>query len=132
LAADEFAGGQKIQKKEAVVTSVYTIAARPRTPEDVLASYFDKAPTDPAKKRNRQQNKKLWATLQGKDTAFQRLRRQATAPETTAVAGKALHKAANYDEYHAFQRQRRQKRLYYPDSPEAFVPIVYHQLPLAI
>lgn len=283
LVQDEFAGGQKIQKKEAVVTSVYTIAARPRTPEDVVASYFDKEPTDPGTERNRPQNKKLWATLQGKDKAFQRLRgqvdkregthiqhrvalcdgddalqtrfegyfhnftlildfihadeylwdaanalwpgddpagnawvrqqallmltsqtkqliaalrQQAREPETTAVVREELHKAANYfernqarmdyktylangwpiasgviegacrhlvkdrmecsgmhwnqptaeamlalravaenddwDEYHAFRRQKRQKRLYYPDSPEAFVPAVYHQLPLAI
>jgi hypothetical protein len=283
LVQDEFAGGPKIQKKEAVVTSVYTIAARPRTPKDVLSSYFDKVSTGEPKERNRPQNKKLWATLKGKDTAFQRLRRQvdkrdgshfqhrvalcdgdealqnrfegyfdtftlildfihadeylwdaaktlfaeagplrtgwvrqqatlmltsqtkqlitalrhqADAPETTAVAQEVLHKVANYfernqtrmdyktylangwpiasgviegacrhlvkdrmecsgmhwnqptaeamlalravaenddwDEYHAFRRQRRQRRLYYPESPEAFVPTVYHQLPLAI
>jgi hypothetical protein len=283
LVQGKCAGEQKIRKKEAVVTSVYTIATRPRTPEDVLVSYFDNKPSDRPKERHRPQNKKLWATLQGKDTAFQRLRQQvdkregthiqhrvalcdgddalqtrfegychnftlildfihadeylwdaanalfaeddpqrtdwvrqlatlmltsqttsliaslrqqADIAETTAVARKELHKAANYfernqvrmdyktylangwpiasgviegacrhlvkdrmecsgmhwnqptaeamlalravaenddwDAYHAFRRQRRQKRLYYSDSPEAFVPTVYHQLPLAI
>lgn len=283
LVQEEFAGGQRIKKKEAVVTSVYTIDTQPRTPEDVLKSYFDKEPADPKKKRGRPQNKKLWATLSGKEVAFQRLRRQvdkregghiqqrvalcdgddalqtrferhfdtftlildfihadeylwkatnllfaednpqranwvrqqatlmltsqtveliaglrqqADAPDITAAQQEALFKTANYfernkkwmdyqtyltkgwpiasgviegacrhlvkdrmecsgmhwiqptaeamlalravtenddwDEYHTFRRKKRQRRLYYPESPDSFMPTVYHQLPLAI
>jgi hypothetical protein len=58
-------------KKEVLVTTVYTIAARPRTPEEVVASYFEgqKTSSQPPKP----QNKHIWATLDGKDTALVRL-----------------------------------------------------------
>jgi hypothetical protein len=70
-------GEKRGRKKEAVVTTVYTIAATPRTPAEVVASYFDQnqgkklsaAPPKP-------QNKHIWATLDGKDTALARLSRQ--------------------------------------------------------
>jgi hypothetical protein len=70
-------GEKRSRKKEAVVTSVYTIAARPRTAEQVLNSFFksDKQPNSaPASKRP--QNKQVWATLQGKDVALDRLQQQ--------------------------------------------------------
>lgn len=58
------------RKKEAIVTSLYSIAPSPRTPEQVIASYYDKIslskPAPP-------QNKHLWATLDGKDAALSRL-----------------------------------------------------------
>jgi len=61
------------RKKEAMVTSVYSIQAFIRTPEQVVASYYDKIslsqPSQP-------QNKHLWATLDGKDTALRRLAEQ--------------------------------------------------------
>jgi hypothetical protein len=61
------------RKKEAIVTSVYSIEPSPRTPEQVVASYYDQIslskPTQP-------QNKHLWATLDGKDTALSRLSTQ--------------------------------------------------------
>jgi len=277
-----FDGQQKIEKKEALVTSVYTIASQPRTPDEVLKSYFDEEPSKQQHERDRPHNKKVWATLAGKETAFTRLQKQVTKregshiayrvalcdgdpslqrhfqerlshftlildfihansylwdaakslfpddghqcrqwvkqhtamllssqttplittlrtqanmPEIPAPQVEELTKAANYfarnqaymdykrylaqglpiasgviegacrhlvkdrmegsgmhwqkptaeamlalravaenddwEDYHAFRRQRRQKRLYYPDSPEAFVPTVYHQLPLA-
>ena len=70
-------GEKRGRKKEAVVTAVYTIAATPRTPEEVVASYFDpnqgenhSAPSP------KPQNKHIWATLDGKDTALARLSRQ--------------------------------------------------------
>lgn len=61
------------RKKEAMVTSVYSIEPAPRTPEQVVASYYDKIslakPTKP-------HNKHLWATLDGKDAALSRLTTQ--------------------------------------------------------
>jgi hypothetical protein len=58
------------QKKEALVTTIYTIEAILRTPEQVVASYYDKISLEkPAKP----QNKHLWATLEGKDIALRRL-----------------------------------------------------------
>jgi len=61
------------RKKEAIVTSAYTLAAFIRTPEQVVASYYDKISlARPAKP----QNKHLWATLDGKDAALSRLAEQ--------------------------------------------------------
>jgi len=61
------------RKKEAIVTSVYSIEPSPRTPEQVVASYYDQIslsnPSQP-------QNKHLWATLDGKAAALSRLSTQ--------------------------------------------------------
>ena len=67
-------GEKRGRKKEAIVTAVYSIAAKPRTPEEVVASYFnhelgEKHAAPPPKP----QNKHIWATLDGKDTALARL-----------------------------------------------------------
>jgi hypothetical protein len=69
-------GEKRGRKKEAVVTGVYTIAPAVRTPEQVVASFFDQ--TDGPGERSRPQNKHLWATLDGKDPALLRLARQVT------------------------------------------------------
>src|SRR3990167_522503 len=61
------------RKKEAIVTSGYTIAAFARTPEQVVASYYDKISLA---KPSKPQNKHLWATLDGKDVALRRLAEQ--------------------------------------------------------
>jgi hypothetical protein len=61
------------RKKEAIVTSVYSIEAFTRTPEQVVASYYDKISLD---KPSKPQNKHLWATLDGKDAALRRLAEQ--------------------------------------------------------
>jgi len=75
-------GEKRGHKKEAVVTTLYTIAAAPRTPEEVLACFFDlpqdetvpqTTPPDPSP-----QNKHVWATLEGKDVALARLAHQVT------------------------------------------------------
>ena len=58
------------RKKEATVTSVYSIARFIRTPEQVVASYYDKISLA---KPSKPQNKHLWATLDGKDAALSRL-----------------------------------------------------------
>lgn len=70
--------GQKHgHKKEAIVTTVYTIKAVPRTPAEVMASFFkENQPTKALKKDAKPQNKQIWATLDGKDMALSRLTKQ--------------------------------------------------------
>jgi hypothetical protein len=68
--------GQKHgHKKEAVVTSVYTIQTAPRTPEEVIAGFFElpQDPQPPAPVHPKPQNKHIWATLDGKEAALSRL-----------------------------------------------------------
>jgi hypothetical protein len=60
-------------KKEAIVTSVYSIEAFIRTPEQVAASYYDKISLD---RPSKPYNKHLWATLDGKNVALRRLAEQ--------------------------------------------------------
>jgi hypothetical protein len=71
-------GEKTSRKKEAIVTSVYTIAPAPRTPEAVVASLFetDTNQAEPAK-RSGPTNKRLFATLDGKDAALSWTARQA-------------------------------------------------------
>lgn len=71
-------GKKRGRKKEAVVTSVYTIASAPRTPEEVVASFFYQD-QEANSKRPKPQNKHVWATLEGKDTALARLAKQVAA-----------------------------------------------------
>jgi hypothetical protein len=74
--------GQKHgHKKEAIVTSTYTIAPLIRTPREVTDSFFALSNAEFAVetqkpdgvKRPKPQNKHTWATLDGKDTALSRL-----------------------------------------------------------
>jgi hypothetical protein len=73
-------GEKRGRKKEAIVTTVYTTLCAPGTPEDVVASLFHqdqssdirKDTPDPSKPRN----KHIWATLDGKDVALDRLMKQ--------------------------------------------------------
>jgi hypothetical protein len=62
-------------KKEAIVTTVYTIQMAVRTPAEVVASFFElpEYPKPPVEHDSKPQNKQLWATLDGKDTALDRL-----------------------------------------------------------
>jgi hypothetical protein len=73
-------GEKRGRKKEAIVTTVYTIDAAPRTPEQVVASFFyhDQGSDVPesASERPKPQNKHIWATLEGKDVALARLAKQ--------------------------------------------------------
>ncbi|MBD3251720.1 ISKra4 family transposase [Candidatus Uhrbacteria bacterium] len=73
-------GQKRGRKKEAVVTTVYTIAEASRTPEMVIQSLFDQETPqlDPPPKP---QHKQLWATLEDKDTALARLAHQVEARE---------------------------------------------------
>jgi len=60
--------GEKLsRKKEAVVSAIYTIAPQPRTADDVLCEVCDKE-TPP--KRPKPQNKRVRATLAGKENAI--------------------------------------------------------------
>jgi len=74
-------GQKRGRKKEAVVTTAYTITAAPRTPQEVVASFFDlesQEANNPAESRPPPQNKHIWATLDGKDAALDRLAKQVT------------------------------------------------------
>jgi len=70
-------GRKRGKKKEAIVTSVYTIRRMLRTPKEVIASFFnleDEVFTSKtSSKRPKPQNKHVWATLKGKDVALERL-----------------------------------------------------------
>jgi hypothetical protein len=77
-------GQKRGRKKEAIVTTAYTLAHTPRTPEAVLQSYYDLPPTAAeaeAVPRATPQNKHIWATLDGKDTALARLAQQVQGRE---------------------------------------------------
>jgi len=96
-------GEKRGHKKEAVVTTVYTIAAAPRTPEEVVASFFDqkRGETIPktAAPRSKPQNKHVWATLEGKDTALSRLARQVAPRQGSHIT----HRVALCDGCEALQ-----------------------------
>jgi hypothetical protein len=73
-------GEARSRKKAANVTALYTIEPAPRTPEEVLSSLLghEEGEEDPAwsSERHRPQNKRLWATLAGKQSALERLAQQ--------------------------------------------------------
>lgn len=71
-------GEKRTSKKEAVVTTVYTLAPTVRTAKEVVNSFFQKEQALPSSstKRSKPKNKHLWVTLTGKDTALQRLAQQ--------------------------------------------------------
>jgi hypothetical protein len=71
-------GKKRGRKKEAIVTTVYTTACAPRTPQQVVDSLFcqDSGPPEASSEHSRPQNKHIWATLDGKDAALDRLARQ--------------------------------------------------------
>lgn len=77
-------GQKRGNKKEAIVTSVYTIAPAVRTAQEVVDSYFDRSKAGFVQEtqlpdghsRPKPQNKQVWATLDGKDVALSRLSRR--------------------------------------------------------
>ena len=93
------------RKKEAIVTSVYSIEAFIRTPEQVVASYYDKISLD---RPSKPQNKHLWATLDGKDSALRRLAEQVTF----RLGNHVQHKLALCDGCQALQTRLTK---YFPD-----------------
>ncbi len=68
-------GDKRSKKKEAIVTSSYTIEPYLRTPESVVASFFNQetSPLPSSQMRSQPQNKQIWATLTGKDAALAHL-----------------------------------------------------------
>jgi hypothetical protein len=92
-------GQKRGRKKEAIVTTVYTIAPQPRTPQDVVDSFFDQKETKAKVSRPKPQNKHVWATLDGKDTALDRLLTQVTNREGKHIQ----HRAALCDGCEALQ-----------------------------
>lgn len=106
LAAVRLGKGEKrTKKKEAIVTGVYTIAPHQRTPEEVVASFFHQdRPSDredSAAGRVKPQNKQLWATLAGKDTALDRLAAQVQKREGSHIE----HRVALADGCAALQKR---------------------------
>src|SRR3990172_2881759 len=93
--------GQKHgHKKEAIVTTIYTITAAPRTPTEVIASFFkENPPKKRLKKDAKPQNKHIWATLDGKDAALSRLTKQVALREGAHI----LHRVALCDGCEALQ-----------------------------
>lgn len=73
-------GEKPNKKKEAVVTAVYTVDRHERDAEDVIREIRDDATVEPPShelpERPKPCNKRLRATLAGKDTAFAEVRRQ--------------------------------------------------------
>jgi hypothetical protein len=96
-------GQKRGHKKEAIVTTVYTIASATRTPEQVVASFFYQDPSPSSKraasKGTKPQNKHIWATLEGKDTALARLAKQVVPRQGSHI----LHKVALCDGCGALQ-----------------------------
>ncbi|MBF0235089.1 MAG: hypothetical protein HQK65_18955 [Desulfamplus sp.] len=96
--------GQKHgQKKESIVTSVYTVEPVPRTAEGVVASFFklsvEAEESKPA--HSKPANKQIWATLDGKETALSRLSTQAAKYEGDHIK----HKVALCDGCEALQNR---------------------------
>jgi len=82
-------GQARSHKKEAIVTTVYSIAPRPRTTEAIIASLFKESgetpPSDEAKSRVKPIDKQLWATLEGKEIAMNRLKAAATERDSPQI-----------------------------------------------
>lgn len=96
-------GQKKGRKKESIVTTVYTIAANPRTPKDVVDSFFQQNKDDKKSKASppKPQNKHIWATLDGKETALARLRQQVEPRQGSYIQ----HKVALADGCEALQER---------------------------
>ena len=65
-------GEKRTKKKMATVSALYSIAPQVRSAQDVLREVTEKE--EPAE-RARPQNKRVWASLQGKEKVFQELQR---------------------------------------------------------
>lgn len=96
-------GQKRGRKKEAIVTTVYTIAAHLRKPEDVVKSFFQQNQNDEKSKISppKPQNKHIWATLDGKKTALARLGQQVASRRGAHIQ----HKVALADGCKALQER---------------------------
>lgn len=93
--------GQKHgHKKEAIATTIYTIRAAPRTPTEVIASFFKETLSNQAPGKDaKPHNKHIWATLDGKDVALARLANPVAVREGSHI----LHRVALCDGCAALQ-----------------------------
>lgn len=73
------------QKREAIVTALYTIAPYPRTPAAVVAALLREAEPAPVTRRPRPIAKELRATLDGKAAALGRLAQRAAQRDHAAI-----------------------------------------------
>jgi hypothetical protein len=101
-------GQKRGRKKEAMVTSIYTIAAQIRTPQAVVDSFFRSHPTETSPNRCHPQHKHIWATLDGKQAALTRLARQVASREGNHI----LARVALCDGYEPLQTRLTQQ---FPD-----------------
>ncbi len=105
-------GQKRGRKKEAMVTSVYTIAAHLRTPQAVVDSFFQQTPTATARQENTSrdhpQQKQVWATLAGKEAALTRLAHQVATRDGEHI----VHRVALCDGYEPLQTRMTK---YFPD-----------------
>ena len=99
-------GQKRTRKKEALVTGLYTVAARVRCADEVVASFFGHSSVSPSVSPSvaRPQHKKLWATLSGKAVALDRLQIQAERRD----GGHIRHRVALSDGCEALQGQLRE------------------------
>jgi len=105
-------GQKRGRKKEAIVTTVYTIAANPRTPEDVVNSFFQDEKSKIT--LSKPQNKHIWATLDGKTTALSRLGQEVASRQGSHIQ----HKVALADGCEALQKRIKEE---FPDLILDFV-----------
>lgn len=103
-------GQKRGRKKEAIVTAVYTIGINPRTPEDVVNSFFhqDKNDKKGEKTPPKPKNKHIWATLDGKETALARLGQQVEPRQDSHIQ----HQVALADGCEALQERLKKQ---FPD-----------------
>jgi len=82
-------GQKKGRKKEAIVTSMYTLVPWVRPPQEVTARFFKlaaKSPQEPLPKQTGPCNKRLWASLEGKEATLNFTARHLTEQEGEHIA----------------------------------------------
>jgi hypothetical protein len=102
-------GQKRTQKKEAVVTAIYTIAPYPRTAQDVVDALVPKQEqagqgAQSASQRPVPVGKEVRATLAGKEVAFARLARRVTQREGSHIQ----HRVALTDGAEPLQNRMRE------------------------
>ena len=87
-------GEARSRKKAANVTALYTIQSAPRSPEEVLQSLLshEEGEDDPSwsSERYLPQNKQLWATMAGKQSALEHLAHQVNKREGAHILERVM------------------------------------------